>query len=69
MTTHTLTYTYCKFCEALASMGRKIIAITESAGYARAAAELARQGYLEEAKELMLQLEQKKKGIAPKGLE
>jgi hypothetical protein len=51
------TYT-CKFCEAvrkalyLGFVG--LIAFGESAGRARAAAELHRQGYTEEAKNLML---------------
>ena len=54
----TWTYT-CKFCEVI----RKaiyvtfvgIIAFGESAGRARAASELARQGYYKEAQALMLQ--------------
>ena len=53
----TWTYT-CKFCEVI----RKafyvgfvgLIAFGESAGRARAAAELSRQGYYDEAKALML---------------
>jgi len=51
------TYT-CKFCEVIrkafyvAFVG--LIAFGESAGRARAANELARQGYYEEAKALML---------------
>ena len=54
----TWTYT-CKFCEAIrkafyvAFVG--IIAFGESAGRARAASELARQGYYKEAQALMLQ--------------
>ena len=43
MTAITYTYTYyCKFCEAVAKVFKKIIGITETIGYARAAAELAR---------------------------
>ena len=51
------TYT-CKFCEvirkALFTAFVAVIAFGESAGRARAAAELSRQGYHEEAKNLML---------------
>lgn len=51
------TYT-CKFCEvvrkALFTAFIAVIAFGESAGRARAAAELSRQGYHEEAKNLML---------------
>tara|TARA_Y100001954_G_scaffold191254_1_gene205638 strand:- start:228 stop:371 length:144 start_codon:yes stop_codon:yes gene_type:complete len=45
------------FVGALATM----IAITETAGRARAAAELTRQGYHKEAKALMLEIEQIRK--------
>lgn len=54
----TWTYT-CKFCEVIrkaiyvAFVG--LIAMAESAGRARAAAELSRQGYYAEAKALILQ--------------
>jgi len=52
------TYT-CKFCEAirkaLFTAFVAVIAFGESAGRARAANELARQGYYEQAKALMLQ--------------
>ena len=54
----TWTYT-CKFCEVIrkafyvAFVG--IIAFGESAGRARAASELARQGYYKQAQALMLQ--------------
>jgi len=59
----TLAQTYwtitCKFCIAvrnlLIAIFVSMIALGESAGRARAAAELSRQGYLEEAKALMLQ--------------
>jgi hypothetical protein len=53
----TWTYT-CKFCEVIrkafyvAFVG--VIALGESAGRAKAAAELHRQGYYQEAKNLML---------------
>lgn len=57
MTAITYTYTYyCKFCEAVAKVFKKFIGITETIGYARAAAELARMGYQEEAKALMMQI-------------
>ena len=45
------------FLGALATM----MAITETAGRTRAAAELTRQGYHEEAKALMLELEEIRK--------
>ena len=52
------TYT-CKFCEVirktLFTAFVAVIAFGESAGRARAANELARQGYYKEAKALMLQ--------------
>lgn len=60
----TLTYTYtyyCKFCDAVAKVFKKIIKATETIGYARAAAELARQGYQAEAKALMMQINQEKR--------
>lgn len=44
-----------------ANMGRRILGIFESIGQARAAAELARMGYHEEAKRLMLQRAKVKK--------
>ena len=57
MTNTTWTYT-CKICkvinEALAVMFVGIIAFGESAGRARAAAELSRQGFHAEARALML---------------
>lgn len=55
MTTQTLTGFYCAFCEAVAKGFRKLISMFEAAGRAKAAAELARMGYMDEAKELMLQ--------------
>ena len=58
MTNTTWTYT-CKICKsirnALAVAFVSIIAFGESAGRARAANELARQGYYDEAKALMTQ--------------
>jgi hypothetical protein len=57
--THTSFYNItCKICtvirNALVAFFVGIIALGESAGRARAAAELHRQGYTEEAKNLML---------------
>ena len=53
----TWTYT-CKFCDAVRKSLHvvfvAVIAFGESAGRARAASELTRQGYFEEAKALML---------------
>ena len=54
---NTITLAYCHFCEAVANFGRRTIKIFETAGTARAAAELHRQGYTKEAKALMLELE------------
>ena len=58
--THTSFYNItCKVCtlirNALIAMFVGMIALGESAGRARAAAELSRQGYHEEAKALMLE--------------
>jgi len=57
MTSTTWTYT-CKICKvinkALAVMFVGIIAFGESAGRARAASELSRQGFHKEARALML---------------
>ena len=57
--THTSFYTItCKICtvirNALIAFFVGMIALGESAGRARAASELARNGYMEEAKSLML---------------
>lgn len=49
----TITATYCAICEKFASFGRTMNRFFESAGRARAAAELHRQGYTAEAKKLM----------------
>ena len=49
----TITATYCAVCEWFASVGRGIVRFTEIASYSRAAAELTRQGFHAEAKELM----------------
>jgi hypothetical protein len=58
MTTATISTYYCNFCQAVKTMAITafigLIAFGESAGRARAAAELHRLGYTEEAKELML---------------
>ena len=56
----TLTATYCAFCEALRNFGRKVIETFEIAGQARAAAELARMGYHEEAKNCILRIKELK---------
>lgn len=57
MTTATISTYYCNFCQAVKTMAITafigLIAFGESAGRARAAAELHRQGYTEEAKRLM----------------
>lgn len=56
-TTLTYTYTYyCKFCDAVAKMFNKMIKVTETMGYARAASQLAQMGYHKEAKDIMMQL-------------
>lgn len=57
--THSKFYTFtCKFCVAVrnvfAGMLVAIIAFGEQAGRSRAASELARMGYYDEAKNLML---------------
>ena len=53
-TTHTLYAYTCSICEAIATFVTKSYNVCSdtltSVGYARAAAELARQGYFEEAK-------------------
>ena len=58
MTTVTISTYYCTFCEAVKTraikFGKGFINITESIGRARAAAELSRMGYQDEAKALML---------------
>ena len=55
----TLTATYCAFCDIVARAFKKVIETFETIGRARAAAELTRQGYYEEAKRLMLQESEK----------
>ena len=58
MKSNTWTYT-CKLCSAISKAltvaFMAIVAFGESAGRARAANELYRQGYIEEAKRLMLE--------------
>ena len=58
MTTATISTYYCNFCQAVKTIAMtafcSIIAVTESAGRARAAAELTRMGMHNEAKALML---------------
>jgi hypothetical protein len=58
-----LKHTYdgtCEICEKIAAFSKKVIykihRITLTAGYAKAASELARQGYHAEAKALMMEL-------------
>ena len=53
MTTMVMNYTVNPFWTALKSFGRGTLALLESMGKARAAAELHRLGYTEEAKYLM----------------
>ena len=57
-----LRHTYqetCEICETVSKYAKKAMksfySICESIGYARAASELARQGYHEEAKALMME--------------
>jgi len=58
MTTATISTYYCNFCQAVKTMVITafctLIAVGESAGRARAAAELSRMGMHTEAKALML---------------
>ena len=54
---NTLTATYCAFCAFVERAFDNFIAFFESVGRARAAAELTRQGYHEEAKRLMLEVD------------
>lgn len=51
----TLTATYCAFCDIVARAFNKVIETFEAIGRARAAAELARQGYYKEARALMVE--------------
>lgn len=53
----TLTATYCAFCASLSKGFDNFIDFFERIGRARAAAELTRQGYFEEAKRLMLEVD------------
>ena len=52
---NTLTQTYCAFCAYVEKGFKNFIEFFERLGRARAASELARQGYYKEAKALMLQ--------------
>jgi len=54
MTTLVMNYTVNPFWNALKVFGRGTWNFLESVGYARAAAELHRQGFYKEAKDLML---------------
>ena len=51
---NTLTATYCAVCDLVAKAFAEFVDFFERVGRARAVAELARQGYYEEAKRLML---------------
>ena len=51
----TLTATYCAFCDLVARAFKGMITFFDRVGRARAAAELSRQGYVEQAKALMLE--------------
>jgi len=56
MTTLVMNYTVNPIWNVLRSIGRGIIHSQMVLGYSRAAAELARQGYYEESKEVMMRL-------------
>lgn len=56
MTTLVMNYTVNPFWTAIKAFGRGAWAFMESMGRARAAAELHRLGYTEEAKRLMLEI-------------
>lgn len=60
MTTAVMNYAVNPIWTFLKRVGLAIHYAFEVQGYARAAAELARQGYTKEAKELMLQLEKRR---------
>lgn len=55
----TITLYYCSFCESVNKMFAKMITTCEAIGTARAAAELSRQGFHEEAKNLILSVKDK----------
>jgi hypothetical protein len=55
----TITLYYCSFCEAVNKMFAKMITTCETIGTARAAAELSRQGFHNEAKNLILSIKDK----------
>lgn len=56
MATLVMNYTVNPFWSLLKAIGRGIVHAQTVAAYSRAAAELARQGYHEEAKKVMLEL-------------
>jgi len=60
MTTQTLTTYYCKICDSISNglktFGNGCISFFETAGTARAAAELTRMGMHKEARALMMDL-------------
>jgi|TARA_B110000444_G_scaffold60236_1_gene56085 hypothetical protein len=56
----TITLYYCSICETLNKFFTKLIKACEQIGTARAAAELSRQGYHEQAKALILSVKEEK---------
>jgi len=52
----TITLYYCSFCESVNKMFARMITTCETIGTARAAAELSRQGFHNEAKNLILSI-------------
>ena len=54
----TLTATYCYVCEAVKNISEKFLRAFEITGYARAAAELTRLGYYDEAKNCMMMIKE-----------
>lgn len=61
MTAAVINYTVNPIWKFFKSVGSSIHYALEVQGYARAAAELARQGYYEESKELMMKLKELKR--------
>lgn len=52
----TITLYYCSFCELVNKVFARMITACETIGTARAAAELSRQGFHNEAKNLILSI-------------
>lgn len=61
MTTAVMNYTVNPIWKFFKSVGSSILYALEVQGYARAAAELARQGYYEESREIMMKLKELKR--------